>query len=509
MFGAAKADVDYFKGRSINDAVNDLLSIPAQPPSPPLKNYDNSNIPANDPEYSVAAGTTWVNNNSTDGTANSRRINSLKSWWVALMINQQRNILEKMVLFWHNHFSTETADIGRAIWCYQDNVILRQYALGNFKQFVKAITLDTGMLRYLNGYLNTNTAPDENYSRELQELFTLGKENKPNYTEDDVKQAARVLTGWRIDNNTNTVLFQANRHDTGNKQFSTFYNNTVVTGKTGALGGEQELDAMLDMIFAKAVEVSEFMVRKLYRWFCYYSIDPATETNVIQPLAKIFRDSNWEIKPVLSTLFKSEHFFDSLNQGCLIKSPLDLTIGLCREFGMVFPPASDVVNSYFMWEYVRSQASLMQQNIGDPPSVSGWAPYYQVPQFHELWINSDTLPKRNRFTDQLITTGYSRNGKRIQIDPVAYAKKFSNPADPNVLLSDMVDNLYRVPLSASSMQAVKKQILLSNQDQDYYWSNAWNAHIAAPSDQTAYQIVNTRLQTLIKYLMNLSEYQLS
>ncbi|HET9279099.1 MAG TPA: DUF1800 domain-containing protein, partial [Flavitalea sp.] len=347
MFGAAKADVDHFKGRSINDAVNDLLSIPALPPSPPLKNYDNSNIPANDPEYSVAAGTTWVNNNSTDGTANSRRINSLKSWWVALMINQQRNILEKMVLFWHNHFSTETADIGRAIWCYQNNIILRQYALGNFKQFVKAITLDTGMLRYLNGYLNTNTAPDENYSRELQELFTLGKENKPNYTEDDVKQAARVLTGWRIDNNTNTVLFQANRHDTGNKQFSTFYNNTVVTGKTGALGGEQELDAMLDMIFAKAVEVSEFMVRKLYRWFCYYSIDPTTETNVIQPLAKIFRDSNWEIKPVLSTLFKSEHFFDALNQGCLIKSPLDLTVGLCREFGMVFPPASDVVNSYF------------------------------------------------------------------------------------------------------------------------------------------------------------------
>ncbi len=509
MFGAAKADVDYFKGRSLNDAVNDLLSIPTVPPSPPLKNYDNSNIPANDLEYAVAAGTTWVTNNSTDGTANSRRVNSLKSWWIGLMINQQRNILEKMVLFWHNHFSTETADIGRAIWCYQNNVILRQYALGNFKQFVKAITLDTGMLRYLNGYLNTNTAPDENYSRELQELFTIGKENKPNYTEDDVKQAARVLTGWRIDNNTNTVLFQANRHDPGNKQFSTFYNNTIVTGKTSALGGDQELDAMLDMIFAKAVEVSEFIVRKLYRWFCYYSIDPATEANVIQPLAKIFRDSNWEIKPVLSGLFKSEHFFDALNQGCLIKSPLDMTVGVCREFGIVFPPASDVINSYFMWEYVRNQASLMQQNVGDPPSVSGWAPYYQVPQFHELWVNSDTLPKRNRFTDQLITTGYSRNGKRIQIDPVAYAKKFSNPADPNILLSDMVDNLYRVPLAGSSMQSVKKQILLSNQDQDYYWSNAWNAHIATPSDTALYQIVNTRLQTLIKYLMNLAEYQLS
>ncbi|MBC7829360.1 MAG: DUF1800 domain-containing protein [Chitinophagaceae bacterium] len=509
MFGATKSDVDYFRGRSMNESVNELLTVPALPPAPPLKNYDNTNVPANDPEYTVAAGATWVDTNTNDGTANSRRVNSLKSWWVGVMINQQRNILEKMVLFWHNHFSTETVDIGRAIWCYQNNLILRQYALGNFKQFVRAITLDTGMLRYLNGYLNTNTAPDENYSRELQELFTIGKENNPTYTEDDVKQAARVLTGWRIDNNTNKPFFQANRHDTANKTFSSFYSNTIVAGKAGDTAGDLELDAMLNMIFNKNVEVSAFIVRKLYRWFCYYSIDPVTEANVIQPLAAILRNSNWEIKPVLSALLKSEHFFDLLNHGCVIKSPLDMTVSVCREFNIVFPPASDIVNSYFMWEHVRNQASLMQQNVGDPPSVSGWAAYYQVPQFYEIWINSDTLPKRNRYTDQLVTTGYSRNGKRIQIDPVAFAKKFSNPADPNVLVSDIVDILYRVPLSDASKQTIKKQILLSNQDQDYYWSNAWNAHIASPADTALYQIVFTRLQTLLKYLMNLAEYQLS
>src|SRR5688572_21347701 len=334
MFGAKKTDIDYFLTRTPGQAVDELLTVPATPPAPPVKNYDNSTIDPGDPDYAIPQGQTWVNINTRDGNAENRRVTSLKSWWLGLMMNQDRNILEKMVLFWHNHFATETNDIGRAIWCYQNNIILRQFALGNFKNFVRAITLDTGMLRYLNNYLNSNTAPDENYARELQELFTLGKENNPNYTEDDVKQAARVLTGWRIDNNTNTVLFQANRHDTGNKQFSTFYNNTIIAGKTGALGGEQELDALLNMIFAKSVEVSEFIVRKLYRWFCYYSIDPATEANVIQPLAKIFRDSNWEIKPVLSSLFQSEHFFDALNQGCLIKSPLDMTVGVCREFGI-------------------------------------------------------------------------------------------------------------------------------------------------------------------------------
>lgn len=509
MFGAAKADIDYFKARSVSEAVDELLTVPVSPPSPPLKNYDNTNVIANDPEYTVLPGATWVTTNTNDGTANARRVGSLKSWWVGLMINQQRNILEKMVLFWHNHFSTETADIGRAIWCYQNNVILRQHALGNFRQFVRAVTLDSGMLRYLNGYLNTNTAPDENYSRELQELFTLGKENNPNYSEDDVKQAARVLTGWRIDNNTNLAYFQANRHDVGNKTFSSFFNNTIIAGKTGNTGGDLELDAMLNMIFSKNLQVSEFLVRKLYRWFCYYAIDAATEASVIQPLAKILRDNDWEIKPVLSALFKSEHFFDTLNQGCVIKSPLDMTVGTCREYNIVFPAASDVVNSYFMWEYIRNQASVMQQNLGDPPSVSGWAAYYQVPQFYEIWINSDTLPKRNRYTDQLITTGYSRNGKRIQVDPVAFAKKQTNPADPNVLINEIVDNLYRVPLSVTAKQTIKKQILLSNQEQDYYWSNAWNAHIANPADTTLYQIVYTRLQTLLKYLMNLAEYQLS
>lgn len=509
MFGAKKADVDYFKGKSINQAVDELLTIPALPPTPPLKNYENTNIPANDPEHTVAPGTTWVDIHSADGTANSRRVSSFKSWWVGLMINQQRNILEKMVLFWHNHFATETVDIGRAIWCYHNNIILRQHALKNFKQFVKEITKDTGMLRYLNGYLNTNTAPDENYARELQELFTLGKENAPNYTEDDVKQAARVLTGWRVDNNTNKTFFQANRHDTANKQFSSFYNNTIITGRAGDTAGDLELDAMLNMIFNKKVELSRFIVQKLYRWFCYYEIDAATQANVIEPLAKIFMDNNWEIKPVLSALFKSEHFFDVLNQGCLIKSPLDVTVGVCREYNVVFPASSDVVNSYYMWEYIRNQASSMQQNVGDPPSVSGWPAYYQVPQFHEIWINSDTLPKRNRFTDQLITSGYSRNGKRIQIDPVAFAKTLSNPADPNILINDLLDLIYKVPISAASKQTIKKQILLSNQDQDFYWSNAWNAHIATPADTALYQIVFTRLQSLLKYLMNLAEYQLS
>ena len=406
MFGASPDDINYFKALSMGQSVDELLTIPVTAPAPPVKNYSNTNIPVTDPDFNIPMGSTWVNINTTD--ADGLRRASFKAWWMGLIINQDRNIREKMTMFWHNHFSTETNEIDRAIWAYNNNVLCRQNALGNFKQFVRAVTLDVAMLRYLNGYLNNNTAPDENYARELQELFTLGKENNPNYIEDDVKKAARVLTGWKINGTANTYSFNANQHDTGNKQFSSFYNSTTITGRTGATAGDLELTDLINMIFSKSMEVSRHIVKKLYRYFVYYKIDAATEANVINPLAQILVSNNWEIKPVLSALFKSDHFYDVLNQGCFIKTPLDLVAGSCREFGVVFPASTDYVNAYNMWSYLQNFTALLQQNIGDPPDVAGWKAFYQEPQFHEIWINTDTYPRRNLFTDLMINSGYTR-----------------------------------------------------------------------------------------------------
>jgi hypothetical protein len=162
-----------------------------------------------------------------------------------------------------------------------------------------------------------------------------------------------------------------------------------------------------------------------------------------------------------------------------------------------------------MWNYIRNWSAQMAQDVGDPPNVSGWPAYYQAPQFHEMWINSDTLPKRNRFTDTMIASGYSRNGKKIIIDAVAFTRSLPNPVDPNVLIDDALSIICRVSLSTQSKQTLKQQILLSNQTQDYYWSDEWNAYLADPSNMTTYNIVNTRLKTLYQYLMDLSEYQLS
>ena len=509
MFGARKADIDYFAGKSISQAVDELLN-PTQPiPAPPLKTYVNDNIPTTDPEYTVAQGATWVATYTNDGTAQSRRRGSFRSWWMGVMINQDRSLREKMTLFWHNHFATEANDVGNAMYVFRHHDMLRKNALGNFKTLVREITLDPGMLVYLNGQLNTKTAPDENYGRELQELFTLGKENNPNYTEDDVKAAARVLTGWRNDGPNNKSYFDPNRHDIGNKTFSPFFGNTIITGRTGATAGDLELDDLVNMIFGKNLEVSRFIVKKIYRWFVYYQIDSTTIQNVIDPLAKILRDNNWDIKPVLSTLLKSEHFFDIQNQGCQIKSPVDFAVGLCREFSLILPDATDLVAQYNHWNNIRNTASNLQQSIGDPPDVSGWKAYYQEPSFYEIWINSDTYPKRNQFTDQILYNGFTINGKKAVIDSVGFTKTLSNPSDPNMLIIDALSLLYRISLTQATRDQIKKDLLLTGQSQDYYWTNAWAAHLSNPSDTMAFNTVNDRLKGLYKYLMNLAEYHLA
>lgn len=506
MFGAKKADVDYFITRTISQAVNELLNPTALSPAPPVKEYATSANAAN-PDTNIAQGTTWTNDINSDGTVQSQRRASYKKWWTGVLLNQDRSIREKMILFWIDHFGNEASEVGNANWIYMQHTLIRQMVFGNFKQMVDAITKDYAMLRYLNGYLNVSAAPDENYARELMELFTLGKGPGSQYTESDVKEAAKVLTGWRVNGTTYTTFFDPNRHSTVNKTFSSFFNNTVITGRTGATAGQLELNDLLNMIFAQN-EVAKFLVRKLYRWFVYYEIDAAAEANVITPLADIFRNSNYDIKPVLTALFESEHFYDVLNQGCVIKTPADIVIGSMREYDVRMPALTDWDTSYGHWNTLYAFMNVQGLNLHDPPNVAGMPAYYQEPSFHEIWITTDSLPKRNQFTDLMTNNGYSRNGFRMQFDFVAYARLLSNPGNPNDLINDALKYIYRMNLSPQVKEQMKIQMLLSNQLYDYYWTNAWSAYIASPTTAN-FNIVNTRLKDLFRYLMNLSEYQLS
>ncbi len=500
MFGAVKTDIDYFLNKNMLDSVDELLDPSSFTPAPPVNNYNSGRL--TDPD--IALGDTWVNGPSNAGL-NNARMNSLRSWWTGRMIHQDRSVLEKMTLFWHNHFATEMAVYRDPIFGYRYQQLLRANSLGDFKKFVKLITLDPAMLVYLNGEKNSKRAADENYARELQELFTLGKGEGSKYTETDVQQAARVLTGYRINRTTYEGYFNPNLHDVDDKTFSSFYGGKTITGKSGA-DGEKELDELLDMIFDKE-EVSKFICRKLYRWFVYYEIDAAAETNVIEPLAAIFRNNQYQIKPVLEALLKSEHFYDVVNQGAKIKSPVDYSVGLMRQNVVDFPDENNLVEQYYMWTIVSQVCALQQQNIGDPPSVAGWQAYYQYPQFQEIWINTDTLPKRNQISDVMMLAGVSRSGQKIIIDPIAVAEMFSKPDDAATLVQDLINYYYTLDVSTDQKEYMKS-FLLSGQSASY-WKDAWDDYQADKTNNTLKTIVNTRLQGLLKYLMNLAEFQLS
>lgn len=509
MFGAVKEDVDYFNNLTYPQAVDELLNTVNLNPGKPIKTYtyDTVSVGANDPDWSVPVGSTWANTPSTNGSVNSGRQASTKSWWTGLMINQPRSIEEKMILFWSTHLTIEFDTVAYGTFLYKYLNTLRTHAMGNYKTFIKAITLEPAMLVYLNGRLNTKNAPDENYGRELQELFTQGKGPDSQYTEADVKAAAKVLTGHTVNTTTGVVSFNSGNHDTTSKQFSPYYGNTLITGRTGA-DGALELDDLITMLF-NTQEVAKYICRRIYRFFVYGNIDDTIEANVITPLADIFRNSNYEIKPVLNALFKSEHFFDVLTQGAMIKSPADFVIGMQREMKIIFPPASNPVLQYKMLNYIAvSTMGSMDQNPGDPVNVSGWAAYYLDPLYDKVWLSTDTYTKRRNFMNTMLTNGYSNTNQKLIIDPLAIASRMSNPADPNALVQDFNTYFLRMQLSATALSTIKQGVLLTGQVTDSYWSDAWNAYVANPNLKVNIDTVNGRLRNLCTYFFFLEEYQL-
>jgi uncharacterized protein (DUF1800 family) len=273
------------------------------------------------------------------------RSKSLYSWTVLQMHYSGLNIKEKMALFWHNHFVVGDSVIPHREYVYYS--LLRNLAIGNFKEITKQITVDTNMLIYLSGGENTNVAPNENYSRELLELFTIGKGqlvapgDYTNYTEQDVVQMAKVLTGWTVPQlsatNPLTAQFSAARHSTGSKQLSARFNNATI-----AENGAQEYKDLIEVIFQKE-ECARFIMRKLYRWFVNSEISNDVEINVIRPLATILKNGNYDIVPALKILLKSEHFFQST--ACMLKSPIDLMMSVTRGLG-INPPQGNVEKEY-------------------------------------------------------------------------------------------------------------------------------------------------------------------
>jgi uncharacterized protein (DUF1800 family) len=516
-FGFKIADVDRLAKLPFSDAVDLVLNTDVNPPAPPVNNYENDKPDEN----KLAYGSSWVDDffkgYDIGNDTNYQRTQSLRSWSLGLALNQDITIREKMTLFWYHFipvdFETvsqspnEFANTNSARICYKYMKNLRDNAMGNYKQLIRNISTQPAMMFQLNNQANKKGAPDENFAREIQELFTIGKDVLNVYSQPDVVEASKVLTGWRVQD-LNTANEKTNfipaRHDSSSKQFSSFFKNTPIVA-----AGEKEIDDFIDMIFNTNSEiVSKYICRRLYRFFVYYDIDKNIEDNVITPLAAYFVEKNWDIKPVLEKLFKSDHFHDMANRGVYIKSPFDLIIGTMRTFNAShnFADAANHELQYAIWENFNWALREMEQTMGSVPTISGWQAFYQKPNFHEYWINSNSIQKRYGYIDYLILYGIDiyKNDKKVatvEVDLILFVQQFPDDIckDPVKLIDECIKYLLPIDLSPEQKTEIKFNSLLSTGDKDTYWSQAW----VEKSDEA-----KKRLKVMMLTILRLAEYQL-
>ncbi len=526
LFGVTPADLAHFEGMTLDQVIDELLAF-TNNAAPPVKAYSDETEDPDGVDPTVAFGSTWVNtphDPAEEPDVVSARLASWAAWWVEQMVAQDRNLREKLTLFWHNHMPTQIGVVFHSEAAYQMNQLLRTQCKGNFRQLIHDVSLEPAMLIYLNGYLNVAGSPDENYARELLELFTLGQGS--GYTEADVQAAARVLTGWTIlfesggDPILPEPLFLFFNHDADDKQFSAFFNNTVIAGQSGTGAGETELNALLDMVMANN-ESSRFICRELYRWFVHGEIDAATEADVIEPLAELFRDNAAapdQIHTVLRALLTSDHFFSEAIRGCMIKSPADLVIGELRLFGMPFPDQSLFEARHLVMLDLYWLVGYAGQNLADPPNVAGWPAYYLYPGYDDLWIDTATFPTRNNSVLGPLYAGFDTPSNTVlpesadlafKFDLVAFTQQLDTPTDPELLIDQLCEFMYVNPISESVKDQLKQNYLLLGQSNDDYWSIAYATYVADPNtpDMTA-QLVPEILKWLIGDMQQAAEHHL-
>jgi len=296
--------------------------------------------------------------------ADRRQFGRIVGWWIKTMVASPRPLQEKLVLFWHGHFTSGYREVRSSRAMYFQNQLFRRRAAGNFRDLLLDVTKDPAMVHYLNTDQNRKGRPNENYAREVMELFTLGPGH---YTERDVKEAARALTGIGIDRATGQTVFRGKQHDYLSKMF---------LGRTGNFDANDIIDIILQQTAAP-----EFLARKLWTFFAYE--DPNEQ--IVKALAKVLRDNNYELKPLLKAMFSCDAFYSDRAMFTHVKSPVELLVGTLRM--LEIKPA----DTHLMAEGLRA----LGQQLMQPPNVAGWDGGLR-------WINTSTLLDRYNFMGRLL-----------------------------------------------------------------------------------------------------------
>ncbi len=301
--------------------------------------------------------------------AHARGIQDLTAWWLDRMARSPAPLQEKLTLFWHGHFTSSFADVRDLIAMYNQNQLFRRYAAGNFSRLLDGVARDAAMLRYLNNDENRKGHPNENWARELMELFTMGIGH---YTEADIKESARAWTGWTLTGRTyegrRTFAFVPQIHDGGVKTFF---------GETGAWDGTD----IMRMILANPA-APQWIAGRLAQFF----VSPKPDPELVAAMAQRLRADRYELRPVLQALFRSQAFYRPEVVNGHIKSPADFTVGAVRHLGVSDPD----------WARIGGAMIAMGQHLFFPPNVSGW-------HGGTAWMNAGTVFARTDLAAALIS----------------------------------------------------------------------------------------------------------
>lgn len=410
----------------------------------------------------------------------------IQEWWIKLMLEPSRSLRERMVLFWHNHFVSDYVTVLVTQYMLLQNKLYRENAFGSFKALAKKVTVDPAMLIYLDGATSRAGNPNENYGRELLELFTLGAgayaTDAPHYTEDDIKQLAKALTGWTLNSQAAAnayTEFKSARFDGGNKTIFGVTKNWGIEGKTA--------DDVIDHIFSQVdpdhnrPRAAIYICSKLYQYFVY----DVPDMPIVEAMADTLVANDWSIGAVLAELLVSEHFFDDNVIGAKIKSPIDFTLNAIRHFELAAPMDRSKSNVSLPETHDPiTVGAYLSQTILWPPNVKGWIGGHS-------WISGATMPPRIRYAKLWIEPFGSP--LPYNFNPVAWIKKFPDYDKPGKLVDAMIAHLLPFGLSAETRGNILLELIPSGKEYD------WN-----PDDPTA----AVKIRSALLRITGLGEYQL-
>lgn len=386
--------------------------------------------------------------------ANRLKFQELRAYWIRRMIRTRWPLQEKMTLFWHGHLVSGLPETRVAEHMNQQLDLFRRMSTGNFKDLILAISRDPAMLSYLDNNTNRKGKPNENYARELLELFTMGIGN---YTEVDVKEAARAFTGWTFQGNE--FVFRRNQHDEGSKTF---------LGRTGNLDGTD----IIDIIFEQPA-TARLLPRKLWEFFAYVS----PEESVVEDLARAFRSARWELKPLLRRIFLSEGFYSERAIRTQIKSPAQLVVGAVRLTGAEVPEQA----------LLRSM-DLMGQALLYPPSVGGWPK-------GQGWVNTASILLRYNFSGLLLNGGMPglRQTRALpaRVDHLIDAARVRTARD---VIQQLTERFIQTPLDGKHRWGLVRAFGTNRED------TPWRLDGARSQEQ---------LRSAVHLIMSMPEFQLT